>query len=165
MSSREGRGYTLAPGDGSPIWFLGGLLTWKASGAETAGQYELAEQLGAQGYMAPPHIHARESEGFFVLEGDVDVEIGEQSQIVTAGSFAFVPPGVRHAFRVVSPRARILTIVAPAGIRSFFEQAGVPATSFTLPPEPDGPPDLQRLGVLAARYGITMVDPGPSGRR
>lgn len=50
MSLGEARGYALGPEDGQITWFLGGLLTWKASSAETAGQYDLVEQFGAKGF-------------------------------------------------------------------------------------------------------------------
>jgi mannose-6-phosphate isomerase-like protein (cupin superfamily) len=157
MSIREAHGYALGPDEGERTWFLGGLLTWKASADETAGRYDLAEQLGSQGFMAPPHTHDEESEGFYVLEGELSVVIGERTQTVGAGSFAFVPPKVEHAFRVVSPRARMLVMVAPAGLRAFFEEMGEPATSRGLPPAPEGPPDLERLEKVAAKYGITML--------
>ena len=165
MSLQEARGYALGPDEGEITWFLGGLLTWKASAAETAGQYDLAEQLGARGFMAPPHTHDSESEGFYVLEGEVSVTIGDETRTVPAGSFAFVPPKVRHAFEVVSPRARILTIVTPAGLRAFFEEVGEAATSRSLPPPAEGPPDVQRLIEIAAKYGITISGPPPSGQR
>jgi mannose-6-phosphate isomerase-like protein (cupin superfamily) len=162
MSIREAHGYALGPDDGEMTWFLGGLLTWKASAAETAGQYDLVHQVGAQGFMAPLHTHERESEGFYVLEGEVSFVVGDRTLTVTAGSFAFVPPKVRHAFRVVSPEAKFLAIVAPAGLRAFFEEMGEPAASRSLPPPPEGPPDLARLEELAAKYGITILG-GPPG--
>lgn len=161
MSIPEARGYALGRDDGETTWFLGGLLTWKASAQETAGQYDLVEQLGAEGFMAPPHTHEHESEGFYVLEGEVSITIGDRTETVTAGSFAFVPPKVPHAFRVVSPRAKILTIVAPAGLRAFFEDMGEPAASRGVPPPPEGPPDMRRLEELAAKYGITILGPPP----
>jgi mannose-6-phosphate isomerase-like protein (cupin superfamily) len=162
MSIREAQGYALGPDDGDTTWFLGGLLTWKASAKQTAGQYDLAEQLGRQGFMAPLHTHERESEGFYVLEGEVRVVLGDRTLTVTAGSFAFVPPRVRHAFRVISPQAKMLVIVAPAGLRAFFEEMGEPATSPSLPPPQEGPPDLRRLEERAAAYGITLLGPPPS---
>lgn len=164
MSLREARGYALGPDEGEITWFLGGLLTWKASSEQTAGQYDLVEQLGAKGFMAPPHIHDSDSEGFYVLEGEVSVTIGDQTRIVPAGSFAFVPPKVPHAFEVVSPQARILTIITPAGLRKFFEEVGEAATTRGLPPPPEGPPDVQRLTEIAARHGITIFPP-PSDQK
>jgi mannose-6-phosphate isomerase-like protein (cupin superfamily) len=161
MSIPEARGYALGPADGATTWFLGGLLTWKASTAETGEQYDLVEQLGAQGFMAPLHTHQRESEGFYVLEGEVRFVVGDRSLTVGPGSFAFVPPGVRHAFRVVSPQAKFLTIVAPAGLRAFFEEMGQPAVRRELPPPAEGAPDLRRLEEVAARYGITLLGPPP----
>lgn len=165
MSIREAQGYALGPNDGETTWFLGGLLTWKASAGATAGQYDLVEQQGPQGFMAPLHTHEHESEGFYVLEGEVSFVVGDRTLTVTAGSFTFVPPKVRHAFRVISPEARLLTIVAPAGLRAFFEEMGEPATSRSLPPPSAGPPDLRRLEELAAKYGITILGPPPGEGR
>lgn len=165
MSIPEAQGYALGPGEGDMTWFLGGLLTWKASTDETAGQYDLFEQVGPHGFMAPPHTHERESEGFYVLEGEVEFSIGGRTVTVGAGTFALIPPTVPHAFRVVSSQARFLTIVAPAGLRAFFEAMGEPATSRTLPPPREGLPDLQRLQELAARHGITLLGPPPDEDR
>lgn len=88
-----------------------------------------------------------------------------EAQGYPLGSFAFVPPKVQHAFRVASPQARFLTIVAPAGLRAFFEEMGGPAASRPpqagLPPA-EGPPDLQHLEEVAARHGVTILGPPPS---
>jgi quercetin dioxygenase-like cupin family protein len=161
MSIRESQGYALGPDDGAMTWFLGGLLTWKASAGETAGSYDLFEQVGRQGFMAPLHTHEHESEGFYVLEGEVLFRVGDQVLTATAGTFAFVPPQVQHAFRVVSPQAKFLTIVAPGGLRAFFEALGEQAPTRSLPPPPAEPPDPQRLIEQAAKYGITILGPPP----
>ncbi len=71
MTFAESIAYALKSGDGRPIWFLGGLLTWKVVSVNSKGQYELVEQRGAHGFGAPIHSHERETEGFYVLKGDM----------------------------------------------------------------------------------------------
>ena len=113
--------------------------------------------------MAPLHTHESESEGFYVLEGEVSVVVGDRTLTVTAGSFAFVPPKVRHAFRVVSPEAKFLTIIAPAGLRAFFEEMGGPAASRSLPPPPEGAAGPRSLGGAGGQ--VRHHDPRPATGR
>jgi quercetin dioxygenase-like cupin family protein len=64
-----------------------------------------------------PHVH-QHAEAFYVLEGELTVEIGAEGETVTvgAGGFVAVPPGVRHSYGTAADRpARWLIIHAPDG--------------------------------------------------
>ncbi len=63
------RTFGLKEGEGDARWWLGRLATIKATGKETGGQYTLVEALEPEGE-APLHVHHREDEGFWVLEGE-----------------------------------------------------------------------------------------------
>jgi quercetin dioxygenase-like cupin family protein len=68
--------------------------------------------------VAGPHIHREHADAFYVLEGELTFEIGQERAVITvsAGGFLVVPPGVAHSFRHDSDRpARWLTIHAPDG--------------------------------------------------
>src|SRR5438874_4823008 len=75
----------------------------------------------------PPHVHSREEEGFYVLEGEVTFRVGEERFVATAGTFANMPVGTPHSFRNEgSHPARMLISVAPAGLERMFFEVGVP---------------------------------------
>ncbi len=133
MTLGEAAGYALQGSEGRAIWFMGGLLTWKAVSNDTGGRFELVEQLCPRGFAAPFHVHEREAEGFYVLEGEVTFVIGSRTLRASPGSFAFVPGNVKHAFRVNSPVAKFLTLITPSGVESFFEELSEPAKARTLP--------------------------------
>ena len=72
----------------------------------------------AAGRELEAHVHADEDDSFYILEGEISFELGEDGEQVVAGpgTFVLVPPGVRHGFanRRDTP-ARILNVHAPAG--------------------------------------------------
>ena len=157
--SGPGRAYWRRAGEGDAFWVIGGLYSCKARGRETDGAYSLFEVQGQ--IAAPRHLHEREEEGFYVVDGDVTLQIGEDLIEGTAGTFAFVPRGIEHAFRIQSPEARLLLLVTPgnAGHEALFEEMGEPAENHVVPPPPSAPPDVELLAAIAARHGTTIVGP------
>lgn len=149
----------LAPGDGEALWFLGTLSTIKSSGATTGGRVSVVETLAAQGPASPLHVHRREDEWFYVIEGDLTFWVGGQVIEAPAGSFVYGPRDVPHTFSVVSEQARFLLVAEPAGFEGFLRALAEPAESLTLPPPASAPPDMDRLGAVAAEYGIEILGP------
>src|SRR5436305_14365092 len=88
--------FFLAPGDGDAIWFLRNRMTVKATAETTGGAFGLVETQIAPGFSPPLHVHHREDEAFYVLEGEVTMRCGERSFRATAGSFAWLPRDVPH---------------------------------------------------------------------
>jgi quercetin dioxygenase-like cupin family protein len=163
--SKDAREAKVVPsGDGRRSWFLGGLLTWKAAGEQTERRWELVEQRGRRGFAAPFHIHHAQTEAFYVLDGEITFHLGEREASASAGAFALVPPGTRHAFVVESDEARVLVVVSPSGLREFFEELGQATQSPGLP-SPDVPmPDPSVLESTAKRFGMTILGPPPRPR-
>jgi quercetin dioxygenase-like cupin family protein len=145
-------------------WYAGYLLTLLATGAETGGRFALVEEVGRAGVSAdsPMHLHTREDESFYVLEGAVTFYIGGEVVHATAGSFVFLPRGVPHRFALASDHVRMLNLCTPAGFEGFFQALSVPAAAMMLPPPPDGPPDSERLRAAAAAYGVELLGPPPA---
>lgn len=140
------------------IWFLDSLVEVHIDGADTGGAYEVATFTSPPG-MPPPHIHANESEGVLVLEGEVTLHTAAGPHVVRAGEAGHLPLGEPHTFEVMSPGpARWTSIGVPAGFLDFVRAVGTPAPRRELPVE-DGPPDIERLERIALRHGITMVGP------
>jgi len=154
----------LDPDEGEALWFNNDLLTFKATGAQTAGAYLLVEELARRGKVTPLHTHPAEAETFYVLEGEVLMHLDGAERTVAAGGFVSVPPGVPHAYLVTSAVARTLLLITPGtgAMESFFRDAGEPASDRVLPPA--GPLDIERIGAAAERTGsVTILGPPPFG--
>jgi quercetin dioxygenase-like cupin family protein len=146
-------------GEGDAVWLLGGLYSYKARGRETGDAYSLFEVQGQ--VAAPRHFHDHEEEGFYVAQGEVTFWVGEELIEGSPGTFAYVPRGVEHAFRIDSSEARLLLVITPgdAGHESLFEEMGEPAGSHVVPAAPTELPDVELLAAIAARQGTTIVGP------
>ncbi len=159
-----GRGYALGPEDGEALWHLGGLLTFKATGEQTEGRFALMEERGGRGYASPLHVHEREDEALYVLEGTVLAYVGDELIRATPGTYVYLPKRVPHAVVVEGEGARFLTFICPAGLERFFQATGQPAAARTLPP-PDQPVDEEALDRFAAEHGATILGPPPAPNR
>jgi quercetin dioxygenase-like cupin family protein len=143
------------------IWFLGALSQVRVSGAQTGGAFALADHLARRGNASPVHVHDRDDETFFVLDGELRVFAGEEEHAAGPGTVAVLPRRLRHAYVVTSATARFLTLHTPAGFEQFAAEAGEPARALALPPESAAPPDFAALARAAARHQITILAPPP----
>src|SRR5207253_9774211 len=98
------------------------------------------EAIVSPGGGPPPHVHSREEEGFYILEGEITFQIGEKRIAATAGMFANMPAGTPHSSKNESSRpAKMLISLAPAGLANMFFEFGVPlaeGATTALPPTP-----------------------------
>ncbi|RPI11197.1 MAG: cupin domain-containing protein [Actinobacteria bacterium] len=149
--------------EGQATWFLNGLMLTKADYAETGGAYCLMEHRLTAAANPPMHVHGDEEESFFVLEGEVEIEVDGTIATAAAGSFALLPRHLPHTFRVLSETARVLVIAsAPhgntnGGAPHFFRTVGEPAEALELP-VPQAP-DPVALTLAAADHGIEILPP------
>jgi quercetin dioxygenase-like cupin family protein len=149
------------PDGGRSVWLMGMLMTFKAISTETSGAYSLYVATIPPHTGAPPHIHHRETEAFYMLEGELEFITGERTIHAGAGDFLHVDKGVVHGYtNVGSEIVRYLGIVTPGGLHEqLFAALGEEATAETLPPPPAGPPDIQKLIELAATYDTELLPP------
>ena len=140
------------------VWYNGALMTFLATGEDTHGQFALIEAVARRGNVPPPHIHHREDEIFYVLEGEIVVSVGDRTIKGTAGTMVFLPRDVRHSFTIESEQSRMLILLTPAGLEGWFKEFSLPAPSMTLPPadEPEYR-DVQSMLEAAPRYGLEFV--------
>ena len=135
----------------------GDAYTLLATGDMTAGAYATIDALIPPGGGPPPHIHSREEETFYVLEGEVTFFVEETVQVAAPGTFLRVPRDVRHSFQNCSAQnARLLISVVPAGLENLFRAIGSPLQPGQLP-SPPTPEQLQKLVALAPEYGIELI--------
>jgi quercetin dioxygenase-like cupin family protein len=155
VSATEPAPIVLKPGEGEAFWFFGGLVTIKAA----EGSCTVSEYLMPRGAGTPLHVHHREDEWFYVLEGEVTFWVGGQSTDAVPGSFVYGPRDVPHTFMVVSDEARFLLVTEPGGFDGFIRALGEPATTLTIPPAPEGPPDMEPILRAAAEHGMEILGP------
>jgi quercetin dioxygenase-like cupin family protein len=142
------------------VWYSGWLLTFLATGEDTRGQFALMEQIARKGNVPPRHIHHREDETCYVVEGEMTFVIGDETIKATPGTMVFAPRDVAHSFAIDSEQVRILVMVAPAGAEGFFRECSAPAPSMTLPPPAETPySEIQKMMSLASTYGFEFVPP------
>jgi mannose-6-phosphate isomerase-like protein (cupin superfamily) len=157
MTSASGR--ALQAQEGNAYWFVGTLMTVKADSESTGGAFTLIEQVAPPGFGPPPHVHHVDEEAFYVLDGEITVTCGDDTWTIGPGGSVFLPKGVPHSFTVwqQSP-VRLLQFSWPAQFERFVAELGEPARELTLPPEA-GPPDIERIIAVAAKYGTEIVGP------
>ena len=147
-------------GQGRTIAFVGDVYHFLATGEDTNGKYALIEALVGPGGGPPPHVHSREEEGFYILEGEITFTINGERVVATAGMFANMPVGTPHSFKNESSRpAKMLVSVAPAGLERMFFEVGVAlpeGATTALPPTKE---EIDKLLAVAPRYGIEIKLP------
>ncbi len=110
------------------MWLVGDRITVKLTSEDTGGVCSVAEEISPPQGGPPPHIHSQEDETFYVLEGEVEFLLGEDTIEAGAGSCAYAPRGTLHTFKNVgtSP-SRICLFLIRAGSRgSFLKRASLP---------------------------------------
>ena len=149
----------LAPGEGESLWFLGSHTSVKASAETTAGRVAVIEHLSPRGSGSPLHIHSREDEWFYVIEGELTFWVGGQVIDAPTGSFVYGPRGIPHTFLVSSEIARFLLVTEPGGFSGFLRTLAEPADAVVIPPPATEPPDVAAMSQVAADYGIEILGP------
>ena len=147
------------PGEGEALWFMDFLATIKSTAESTGGAVAVIEHLAARGAGSPLHVHSREDEWFYVIEGELTFWVGGETSVAPAGSFVFGPNGIPHTFMVSSEQARFLLVTEPAGFEGFMQAGSEPAERLEIPPAPTEPPDIGAMSSLAAEYGIEILGP------
>ena len=143
--------HSLAPGrsrGGDPISLrTGESVSIKVSGSQTEGRVAIFECFVSPGAGPVLHLHHRQNEWWYVLEGDFLFQVGEQKFRVQPGGTVFGPPGVPHAFRCVGKiQGKLILTFDPAGqIEQFFAEIANDAG--------EGRREILR------RYGMEFVGP------
>jgi quercetin dioxygenase-like cupin family protein len=151
--------YLYRPGEAELRWMGETSTYFLAAGEQTGGAFCLVDERASQGESVPLHRHPDDMESFYVLEGEITIYIGDIAGVrAPAGSFAHVPGGVVHGFRVESETARYLLLTTP--------RHGEFYRAITLASRPGGLPPLDavegsQIKQAAEEYGIEFVGPLP----
>jgi len=146
------------PNEGASFWSLGGRFTVKLEDEAADGRYSVVEAVAWHSTEPPLHIHHREDEAWYILDGQMTFYVGDDAFVAPTGTFVMAPMGVPHTFTVDVEPTRVLVIAAPSGFEHFAVDLGVPASSDT-PPDDLALPAPDVLAVVAERYGIEVIGP------
>ena len=145
------------PQQGRTVGLVGDVYRFLATGEDTNGKYALIEALVGPGGGPPPHVHSREEEGFYILEGEITFTINGERVVATAGMFANMPVGTPHSFKNESNKpAKMLVSVTPAGLEKMFMEIAVPLAEGATTALPPTKEDIEKLLVIAPKYGIEI---------
>ncbi len=143
--------------EGEARWWLGALAVIKTTAADTGGRLTLVDVTDPPGVAAPLHVHHREDEAFWVLEGEVKVEIGGKSIEASAGDLVFGPRDIPHRYEVGEAGSRMLFILTPGGFEDLIRATSEPARTRTLPPADHPMPDEEQMMAAQAAAGCELV--------
>ena len=145
-------------GTGPSYWGPGDRYTFLVTGKDTGGAYFAMEAFVPPGGGPGLHIHTREDETFYVLEGYVEFLLGEETVVAEPGDFVNVPRGVVHRFRNAGAEtARLVLTFTPAGIEGFFEETLDSAPSDAEEVPSNSEEVAARYAAVAPRYGMAFL--------
>ena len=149
----------MVPGNaGKRVWMTGIMVTIKADSRMTGGAYAVFEDLVLPGQGMRLHVHTREDETLYVVEGELQVVLGDQTYMAQVGDFAHMARGTPHRFQNVSDKpARMFMSYSPGGFEQFFLDVGRPVVDPDAPPPETTPEDSRKAREVAQMYGVSAV--------
>ena len=143
----------LKAGEGRALSLGGVRMVVKEDGSRTRGTLGLAEfEVPPHGHNTPPpHVHHAHAEGFYILEGELEFQVGTDTLRAGQGAFVMVPIGIAHTFRNPTDQpARFLNTFTPPHYLGYFEELGQLYQTATAP-------SRQQLAEVMARYDTVVV--------
>jgi hypothetical protein len=128
-------------------------MTVKATSDETNGIFSLLEAEEPPHFGPPLHIHHDAAEAFYVLEGEYLMFLDDREEVCPAGSFIFIPAGMRHGFRVGAAPSRKLNFYFPAAMIGYFDELSDSMRRAEV--------DESVLADIARRHSMEVVGPVP----
>ena len=145
---RSGEGRTLRWGPQGTIRIIAGAST-------TDRSFSIVESTEPSGSGAPLHVHHSEAEGFYILEGTIELTCGSQMVTARAGDFVYTPKDVPHKYTILGDKpARVLLLFSRPGFEMFFAEGGSP-----LDQPPAGPPNPEAFRRLVEKYDMEILEP------
>jgi mannose-6-phosphate isomerase-like protein (cupin superfamily) len=153
MVAGAGDAYVLRSGEGRSIDLGVFSMTVKANSDETNGIFSLLEAEEPPHFGPPLHIHHDAAEAFYVLEGEYLMFLDDREEVCPAGSFIFIPAGMRHGFRVGAAPSRKLNFYFPAAMIGYFDDLSDAIRRADV--------DESLLADIARRHSMEVVGPVP----
>jgi len=153
MVAGAGDAYVLRSGEGRSIDLGVFSMTVKANADETNGIFSLLEAEEPPHFGPPLHIHHDAAEAFYVLEGEYLMFLDDREEVCPAGSFIFIPAGMRHGFRVGAAPSRKLNFYFPAAMIGYFDDLSDAIRRADV--------DESLLADIARQHSMEVVGPVP----
>lgn len=147
----------VASDEGEARWWFGGLAVIKLTAAQSGGQMSIIEVTEPPGAEAPLHVHHREDEGFWILDGSATFDVGGATIEAEAGDYLFGPRDIPHRYTVGDAGCRMLFIMTPGGFEDLVIAMSEPAASRTLPPPSEKEPDWEQVAAIACGHGAELL--------
>ncbi|HVM34606.1 MAG TPA: cupin domain-containing protein [Actinomycetota bacterium] len=144
-------------GQGDARWWMGNLAEIKVTAAETGGLLTVVEITEGPGAGGPLHVHHREDEAFWILEGSATFEVGEEVIEAGPGDFLFGPRDVPHRYTAGPDGCRMLFVFTPGGFEELLLATSEAARERTLPPPSAEEPDFEALLPIIHKYGCEVL--------
>jgi mannose-6-phosphate isomerase-like protein (cupin superfamily) len=163
-AARSSSAQQLSPTEGRPWWFLTELYLIKVVSEDTNGAFTVAEVTAPPQSPPAPHIHHREDEFYYIVEGEFEFLDVDRTFTAGAGSLVYLPKHRLHSHsNPADVPAKALVLYTPAGnIEKFIEEVSKPPTDPTSLPPPPEEADIERLVTIAVeKYGFEVPPPPP----
>jgi quercetin dioxygenase-like cupin family protein len=147
----------VAADAGEARWWLGQLAVIKATADDTGGRMTIVEVTAPPGFQAPLHVHHREDEAFWILGGEVTLQVGDETIEASAGDYAFGPRDIPHSYKVGDNGCRMLFICTPGGFEALVRDMSHPAAERVIPPPATEPPDLEFVARVAVAHACELL--------
>lgn len=151
--AETGEAFVLAPGEGRAVELGSFGMTVKATAEDTQGAFSLLEAVEPPGFGPPLHIHHDAAEAFYVLDGEYVMFLEDREVTCPAGSFIYIPAGMRHGFRVGNAPSRKLNFYLPAAMVGYFDELSAAIAG--------GIADESLLDDVARRHSMEITGPAP----
>ncbi|MDZ7964930.1 MAG: cupin domain-containing protein [Nostoc sp. DedSLP03] len=138
----------IASGEGNQFSVIGAQFTTKVTGEETNQAWTIYEITDTEENGPPLHTHPWE-EAFYILEGELDIQIGTETILASPGFFVNIPHNAAHGFKIRSATAKFLVLISPKGAKNFYEEMGQVADSPSL--------NMEKVQPVLNKYGLQFI--------
>jgi len=150
------RPFVAHRGEGVARWWMGSLAVIKATSHDTGGRFALVEIHENEGE-TPLHVHYNEDETFWIIEGEIEFEVGGERIEARPGSMVFGPRGIPHRYTVKRGPAKMLFLFTPGGFEDLLLATSEPASELRIPAEGEAMPDFEALPGIVRRFGCELL--------
>ena len=139
------------------LWFGPNLITILARSCEVNGAFSLLKNVLRQNFEPPLHVHTREDESQYILEGEIMFSVGDECIHAKPGDYVHLPKNVPHTFKLITKTATIL-LITPGGFEEMFITCSRPALCLALPPVNNKPSKefFEKMHRENERLGVTF---------
>ncbi|HYX72715.1 MAG TPA: cupin domain-containing protein [Nitrososphaera sp.] len=129
---------------------MGSMMSYKVTAEETGGAYSLAVEITPPHGGLPLHVHHREDEAMYILEGEYEIQCGDQVFRAAAGTFVFLPKDIPNRYQNLGDTpGKFIHITSPGGFEKLVERTSLICAS--------GPPNMQQIKETAEQHGVEFV--------